>query len=89
MPRPAAGVTMTVMRDQLRIGSGLCWTGAWLLAVAAIAGALLWPSALMWWIGVALLMPVAGLAAWRQDQKGGTDEHYGGADSGPWGPPAC
>ncbi len=79
---------MTLMRDQLRIGSGLCWTAAWLLVLAAIVGSLLWPSALMWWISVALLLPLVGLAAWRDDQKGPADQTYGVADGGPWGPPA-
>jgi len=88
LPRLAAGVTMTLMRDQLRIGSGLCWAVAWLLVLAALVGSLLWPSALMWWLGVALLMPFAGLTVWRQDQKGATDAYNGSADSGPWGPPS-
>lgn len=77
------------MRDQLRIGSGLSWAVAWLLVVAAILLSLLWPSAPMWWISVTLAVPLAGLAAWRHDQKGGTYEHYGAADGGPWGPPSC
>jgi len=78
---------MTIMRDQLRIGSGLCWAVAWLLTVAAVLGSLLWPSAAMWWISIALLIPLIGLAAWREDQKGATDPTYGVADGGPWGPP--
>jgi FtsH-binding integral membrane protein len=75
------------MRSQLRIGSGLCWATAWLLVLAAFLGSLLWPSALMWWISLALVLPLVGLAAWRQESKGGTDETYGIVDGGPWGPP--
>jgi hypothetical protein len=76
------------MRDQLRIGSGLCWAVVWLLVLAAVLGSLLWPSTLMWWISIALLIPLVGLAAWRADQKGATAPTYGVADGGPWGPPS-
>ena len=76
-----------LMRDQLHIGSRLCWVVAWLLAVVAPAVYLLWPDELTWWIGLGLVMPLGGLAAWREDQKGYGDGYHGTGDGGPWGPP--
>ena len=76
------------MREQLQVGSGLCWAVAWLLAAAAIALTALWgPTVWTWWIGLALLLPLVGLTMWRQDQKGASDAFYGPGDAGPWGPP--
>jgi len=75
------------MRDQLRIGSRLCWVVAWLLAVVAPAVHLLWPDDLTWWIGLGLVMPLVCLAAWREEQKGYGDGYQGAGDGGPWGPP--
>ena len=36
-----------------------------------------------------MLLPLIGLTAWRQDEKGGgSDPYYNAGDGGPWGPPA-
>lgn len=75
------------MREQLRVGSRLSWVVAWLLAVAAPLVYLLWPGDVLWWVGLLLLMPLVGLAAWRQDTKGFADPGYGAGDGGPWAPP--
>jgi hypothetical protein len=75
------------MRGQLRIGSRLSWVAAWLLALAGPAVHLLWPGDLTWWVALALVMPLVGLAAWRADAKGFADASYGTGDGGPWAPP--
>jgi len=75
-----------LMREQFRVGSRLSWVVAWLLAVLGPAMYLLWPSHVTWLVGLALLVPIFGLAYWRQDQKGDSD-YLGPADGGPWGPP--
>jgi hypothetical protein len=68
------------------VGSRSSWIVAWLLAIAAPAVYLLWPGDFTWVAAVLLPMPLVGLALWRQDKKGFSDEFSGGAD-GPWGPP--
>jgi hypothetical protein len=74
------------MPRRSRIGGPLSWLLAWLLALAAPAVYLLWPRSTSWWLGLVLLMPLIGLAAWRQETKGFADEQQIG-DSGPWTPP--
>jgi hypothetical protein len=74
------------MRNQLHIGSRLSWVVACLLAVAAPAMYLVWPSSVTWWVGMVLLVPIIVLIAWRQDDKG-YEGPFGSADGGPWGPP--
>ena len=76
------------MREQLRIGSRLSWVAAWLLAFAGPTVYVLWPGDVMWWVGLLLPMPLVGLAVWRQERKGASDQYYGGGDGGAWGPPS-
>ena len=71
------------MREQLRIGSGLSWMVAWLLAFAGPTMYLVWPSTLMWWVAMALLLPIVGLASWREYEKGYANHD----DAPPWSPP--
>jgi hypothetical protein len=75
------------MRAQLRIGSGLCWTVAWLLALAGPAVYVLSPGDATWWVGLVLVVPLVGLVAWRQEHKGYGDGTYGAGDGGMWAPP--
>ena len=76
------------MRSQLKIGSLLSWIVAWLLVVAAIAMTLLFgPTLWTWWVGLALMLPLVGLVAWRQDRTSSGHEYHGQGDAGPWGPP--
>lgn len=84
--RAGLGVRQTLpMREKLRIGSRLSWGVAWLLALAAPAVYLLSPGDGTWWIGLLLLLPLVGLAAWRSEHKGFAD--HGGSGDGPWMPP--
>ena len=78
------------MRGQLRIGSRLSWIVAWLLVLTGVALALAFDAAdWTWWVAMALLLPLVGLTAWREDEKGGgSDPYYHAGDGGPWGPPA-
>jgi hypothetical protein len=80
------GLLRLAMPGRPYIGGRLSWVLAWLLALAAPAVYLLWPESAMWWLGLVLLMPLIGLAAWRQETKGFTDEQHVG-DGGPWSPP--
>lgn len=75
------------MRDRFRIGSRLCWAAAWLLALVGPAVYVLVPSDVMWLVGLLLVMPLVGLAAWREDHRGFADGYYGAGDGGPWAPP--
>jgi len=76
------------MRDQLRIGSRLCWIVAWLLALAALGIAFAFDAAnWTWWIGSVLLLPLGALTALRGEEKGGTDPYSSPGDGGMFGPP--
>lgn len=75
------------MREQLRIGSGLSWAIAWLLALAAPALYLLWPGDAMWWIGILLPMPLVALALWREERIGDGTGGPPAADGGAFAPP--
>ncbi len=55
------------MRAQLRVGSTLCWIVAWALAVAGPVIFLLEPAESTWWAWL-LVVPVFGLALWREDR---------------------
>jgi hypothetical protein len=70
------------MRDQLRIGSPLCWVVAWVLAVAAPVVYLV---GLDWWV-VVLALPVFGLALWRDDRRD-TRNDSTPLGEGPYSPP--
>jgi hypothetical protein len=74
------------MREHLRLGGTISWIVAWLLAVAAPVTSLLWPGDAMWWVAMALLLPVIALAALRAERKG-FDQVDGLGHDGPWGPP--
>jgi hypothetical protein len=74
------------MREQLRIGSVLCWTAAWLLAVAAPVLFLLEPTGATWWAWL-LVLPVVALALWREDRKQMHSDVPPGLDGGPFSPP--
>ncbi len=77
------------MREQLRVGSVLCWTVAWLLAVAAPVLYLVAPGDVTWWLAPALALPLLVLAAWRHEARGlGDDGHPGGMRDGPILPPS-
>ena len=77
------------MRDQLRIGSGLCWTAAWALAAAGPALYLVWPDDLSWWLAGLPAVPLVLLAEWRRERKGLRSDPYATvSDGGPWGPPS-
>lgn len=78
---------MRPMRDQLRIGSGLSWVVAWVLAVLGPAWYLLDSSTMTWWLGVAMVLPLIGLAAWRSDRKGFDGTANTGDPGGPWAAP--
>jgi hypothetical protein len=75
------------MREQLRLGSRLNWLVVWVLAAAAPAVYILWPSDAMWWLAPVLVVPLIGLAEWRREQRGFAIESYGIDGSAPWGPP--
>ena len=75
------------MREQLRIGGRLSWAIVWALALAAPALYLIWPGTMTWWLGLALVLPLVGLVAWRADSKGSPGMGYGVGDDGPWAPP--
>jgi hypothetical protein len=68
----------------MRIGSRASWVVAWVCAVAGPVVFLVWDSDASWWVGLALLLPLIGMAAWRADQKG-YDSDF--ADAGPFSPP--
>ena len=76
------------MRDQLRVGSPLCWVVAWLITLAGPAMYLLWPGALTWWVGPLFAIPVVFLAGWRREGAGLAGGHHGGGGDGAWGPPS-
>ena len=75
------------MRCDRWVGSRSSWIVAWLLAIASPAVYLLWPGDFTWVAAVLLVMPLVGLALWRQDKKGFDEEYLGGGGDGPWGPP--
>ncbi len=56
--------------SQLRIGSGLCWTVAWMLAVTGPLAYVLWPEDLTWWLAPVPAIPLCLLAEWRHERKG-------------------
>jgi len=61
----------------------MAWTAAWLLALAGPGLYLLWPGDATWWVGLLMLVPLAGLAA----RRGGGSEPYGGGAGGVYAPP--
>ncbi len=76
------------VRSQLRIGSGLCWTVAWMLAVTGPLAYLFWPDDLTWWLAPVPAIPLCLLAEWRHERKGFQTEPYGGPVDGAFTPPA-
>ena len=62
---------MALMRAQFRIGSGLCWAAALMLAVAAPAVYLLAPGDVMWWVVIpGLVLPLVCLIDSRAGEPG-------------------
>lgn len=61
-----------------------------LLLLAAVVLALAFDRAgWAWWAAMLMLLPLIGLTAWREHEKGGgSDPYWGAGDGGPWGPPA-
>jgi hypothetical protein len=70
------------MRDQLRLGSPLCWAVAWALAIAAPA---LYVAGLGWFT-VVLALPLVGLALWREERRD-TRNDSSPLGEGPYSPP--
>ena len=70
------------MRDQLRLGSPLCWGVAWALAIAAPALHL----AGIGWFVVVLALPLFGLALWREDRRDARNDSAP-LGEGPYSPP--
>jgi hypothetical protein len=75
------------MREQLRVGSALCWASAWALALAAPALYVIAPDVVTWWIGLVLVLPLLLLTAWRAERIGSVDYASGAGDGGAWAPP--
>jgi len=74
------------MRAQFRIGSGLCWAGAWILAAAAPWVYLLAPSKVTWWVVIPVLfLPLIWLIDRRGEEFGSLMPGQG--DTSAWGPP--